>query len=80
MMEVQVTLYGGLALAAGVPSGERAVVQVAAGSTVGDLMAVLKLSGSLPAVVFHNGTKTDLKQTLHPGDHVLFIPPVTGGG
>jgi MoaE-MoaD fusion protein len=76
-MEVRVRLFAGLRERAGSGSLD---VDVPEGSTVGDVWPLLAL-GDEPAGLLYarNRTYVERADTLHAGDEVAVIPPVSGG-
>lgn len=77
-MNVQISLFANLRNYAPVDKGSFQM-DLAAGTTVEDLIAVLKIPATVQAVILVNGRRADLKTTLHPGDTVTLFPPMEGG-
>jgi molybdopterin converting factor small subunit len=75
IVHVSVTLKG--SFADRFPDG-RGEVEVAGGTAVGGLIAVLDLSHSSCIFVRH-GTMIDRGTPLSDGDHVAIYPPMAGG-
>ena len=76
-MEVRVRLFAGLRERAGSGSLD---VDVPEGSTVGDVWPLLAL-GDEPAGLLYarNRAYVERAETLHAGDEVAVIPPISGG-
>ena len=81
-MQVQVTFYGVLQQIVG---ARRLTLELPAETTVGALADALVgqypvLAERLPTAAFAVGDAlVDRRYTLHPGDHVALLPPVSGG-
>jgi molybdopterin converting factor small subunit len=80
-VEVQVRLFANLA--AYLPAaarGDPAVLEVAEGTTVGDLLHGLAIPAELPRLLLVNGQEPPaLDHPLSAGDVVSVLPPLVGG-
>jgi molybdopterin converting factor small subunit len=55
-------------------------IEIPAGSTVGDLKAILELRAELEDILLVvNGRTSEVGQSLKDGDEVHFIPAISGG-
>lgn len=61
------------------PDGGKATLEVAPGTTIGELMALLDLPGGQVHLIFRNNVHAQAEDVLEPGDRVAFFPPVAGG-
>jgi len=79
-MKVSIVCFGAMRdyLPAGSP-GNRADLEVAEGSTVGDLIDALGAPRRLAFAVLVDGTHADLGRSLDEGVEVTLMPPFTGG-
>jgi len=59
--------------------GEPMPVEVAEGTTVGQLLDHLRLSADEVKIVFVNNTVREAGHVLHDGDGLGIFPPVGGG-
>jgi molybdopterin converting factor small subunit len=60
-------------------SGNRAEVEVAAGSRVGDLVDALGAPRRLVFALLIDGRQATLEDALHDGAEVTLMPPFAGG-
>ena len=60
-------------------SGGRAEVDLAADSSIADLLRTLEVDPNLVALVTVNGRVADTTRALADGDRVDLVPPITGG-
>jgi molybdopterin converting factor small subunit len=56
------------------------LVDVAAGSTVVDVVRALGIPAELSRIVLVNGQEAEETEALHAGDVVTLFPPLAGGG
>ena len=76
-MNVHVRLFAGLRERAGTGALE---LTVADGATVGDLWPLLALGDEPGGLLYaRNRVYVERSETVHAGDEVAFIPPVSGG-
>jgi MoaE-MoaD fusion protein len=76
-MEVRVRLFAALRERAG---AEELVLELPDGALVGDALERLaEVIDRVPAVMAVNHEYADAAATLHPGDELALIPPVSGG-
>lgn len=57
----------------------RAVLEVAEGTTVGDLLRRLAIPEDLPRLLLLNGQEARPDRVLAAGDVVAILPPLAGG-
>ena len=77
-MRIDVRLL--LTFAEKAPGGENPfALELSAGSTVVQALAVLGLSPSAAKVVLDNGRLSTGAQVLNPGDQLTVFPPLEGG-
>jgi molybdopterin synthase sulfur carrier subunit len=79
-MRVEVHLFALLEryLPAG-SEGDGTALELAAGTTVGDVVTALKIPRELSCVTVVNGRDAPLEQVLRPGDVLSMFPPLAGG-
>lgn len=77
-MRVQVRLFATLARHAA-DHGGVLELELPEGSTIGDLVSLLKLPPEELKVTFVNGRRRPLDYPLHVGDRVGMFPPIGGG-
>ena len=76
-MNVRVRLFAALRERAGRGALE---IEVADGATVGDIWPLLELGAEPRGLLYaRNRVYVERTETLHAGDEVAFIPPVSGG-
>ena len=76
-MQVRVRLFAGLRERAGAPELE---LELPDGARVADALERMReLTAGVPVVMAVNHEYADAGATLHPGDEVALIPPVSGG-
>jgi MoaE-MoaD fusion protein len=76
-MNVRVRLFAALRERAGRGALE---IEVADGATVGDVWPLLELGAEPRGLLYaRNRSYVERSETLHAGDEVAFIPPVSGG-
>ena len=79
-MRVGVTLFATLARYLPQDSqGGSACLEIAEGSTVGDVAVALRIPADLPRIILVNDEDADDRRRLHPGDMVTLFPPLAGG-
>ena len=79
-MKVEVQLFA--TLAQYLPperNTDRAVIDVATGVRVADVLASLGVPATMPRIVLVNGHETDEDHVLGPDDVVAGFPPQAGG-
>jgi sulfur carrier protein ThiS len=80
MVSVQVNLYASLAKHLPGPiEGNECTVEVAAGTTVENLLTQLNIPDDAPKITFLNGVHSRMKEELKDGDRVAVFPPIAGG-
>jgi len=80
MNTVEVRLYADLArYTPGVRVGEPRAVTVPAGTTVGEILAMLGIPIEVARLVFVNGLACPLDRELCNGDRIGIFPPIGGG-
>ncbi|MBM3242397.1 MoaD/ThiS family protein [Candidatus Poribacteria bacterium] len=78
-MKIRLELIGYLAKS-GLPNGYKAgELDVADGTTMGQLLALLQISKEMQMLIAVNGRVPDESCILHAGDIVQFAPPIAGG-
>ncbi len=75
-MKVTVKLAGGLVHTLGFSQRE---LELAPGSTVGELLDVLGIDRARPVIVGRSGWAIDLTDEVHDGDRILISPVFSGG-
>lgn len=79
-MRVQMMLYASLAhLLPDDRVGNSCVIETGNGSTIGDLMNMMKVPRDQTKVIFLNGRHANEDQVVQEGDRVAVFPPVAGG-
>lgn len=79
-MRVQVHLFATLLdYVPGARAGEPQVMELAAGTTVADIVARLGLPPQEVAIVMVNGVHRDMDHVLADGDRLALFPPIAGG-
>ena len=79
-MRVEVRLFATLARYLPQPSQtDSTSLDIADGSTVGDVAAALGIPADLSRITLVNDTEADEARRLHPGDVVTLFPPLAGG-
>jgi molybdopterin converting factor small subunit len=79
-MKVNVRLFGLLRrYRPDVPRGGTLSLNVAAGTSVGQLLRGLGIPGEAPVVAMVNSMVRGLDHTLAEGDQLYLFPPVSGG-
>ncbi|UCE50877.1 MAG: MoaD/ThiS family protein [Desulfobacterales bacterium] len=77
-MKVQVNMYANLRQYS--PANEASfTLQLACGSTVGNLINTLKIPQSVKMVILINGRRADANTHLSPEDKIILFPPMEGG-
>jgi molybdopterin converting factor small subunit len=77
-MKVQVNMYANLRKYS--PANEASfTLQLACGSTVGNLINTLKIPQSVKMVILINGRRADANTHLSPEDKIILFPPMEGG-
>ncbi|MFZ5633824.1 MAG: MoaD/ThiS family protein [Bacillota bacterium] len=77
---LEVRVFGGLEKKIpGASFGKPMAVEADAGSTVGDLLQLLKIPADQVSTILVNGVHYNKEDLLKPGDRVAFFPPVGGG-
>lgn len=61
------------------PDGGKATLEVAPGTTIGELVTSLELPGGQVHLIFRNNRQAEAEEVLQEGDQVAFFPPVAGG-
>jgi len=54
-------------------------LELGEGTTIAQVLAILKIPDSLPMVHLVNGIHRKAEDPLHPGDVLSIFPPVAGG-
>jgi molybdopterin synthase sulfur carrier subunit len=54
-------------------------VDVAAGTSIAELLEQLKIPANDPKIIFVNGTHADANRILNDGDRLAVFPPIAGG-
>ncbi|MFZ5649511.1 MAG: MoaD/ThiS family protein [Bacillota bacterium] len=79
-MILEVRVFGGLEKRMpGAIYGKPIEMNVPGGTTVADLLRMLKIPEQDVFTTLVNGIHSNREYTLNPGDRVAFFPPVGGG-
>jgi molybdopterin converting factor small subunit len=80
-MKIDVCLYASLAsrLPETKTGNNTALMDVADGTTIGELLNHLSIQPDEPKIVFRNGLHAKLGDIINEGDRVAIFPPVAGG-
>ena len=79
-MEIEVQLFASLMQYMPGQTGHAPyVMEVAEGTTVGALLASLKIPTGLAKLIFRNGVHAREEEVLQNGDRVAAFPPIAGG-
>lgn len=79
-MRVQLLLYASLAkLLPPQGTGNAFTMEVEEGSSIGDLLALVKVPEDSPRIIFVNGRHAEADRELANGDRVAVFPPIAGG-
>jgi molybdopterin converting factor small subunit len=79
-VRVEVRLFATLARYLPQPSQtDSTSLDIADGSTVGDVAAALGIPADLSRITLVNDTEADDSRRLHSGDVVTLFPPLAGG-
>ena len=76
-MKIEVQLFASLMQY--MPGQAPYVMDVAEGTTVGAVLASLKVPAGLAKLIFRNGVHTREEDVLRDGDRVAAFPPIAGG-
>ena len=76
---MQVTVQAFAFLKKHLPDGGKATLEVAPGTTIGELITLLELPAGQVHVVFRNHRQAEREDVVEAGDRVAFFPPVAGG-
>ena len=61
------------------PDGGKKTLDVPAGTTVGEMIAILGLPAGRVHLMIRNNRQAGADERLQPGDTVAFFPPIAGG-
>jgi len=75
MMQITIKLFATLRIG----RFEEKILELSAGTTVGDIIRELDLPEKEVTLIFINGRHADLSTTLSDGDVLALFPPVGGG-
>jgi len=75
MMQINIKLFATLRIG----RFEEKILELSAGTTVGDIIRELDLPEKEVTLIFINGRHADLSTTLSDGDVLALFPPVGGG-
>ena len=76
-MKIEVQLFA--SLMPYMPGQAPYVMEVAEGTTVGAVLASLKVPAGLAKLIFRNGVHAREEDVLQEGDRVAAFPPIAGG-
>lgn len=76
---MQVTVRAYASLKKYLPDGGQSVVEVAEGTTAGDLITLTGLPAPQVHLIIRNNRQAEAGEELEAGDVVAFFPPVAGG-
>ncbi|MCU0578510.1 MAG: MoaD/ThiS family protein [Desulfobacterota bacterium] len=79
-MHIELHLFA--SLAEYLPDHEKGnpnVLELPAGTSIGELIDLLKIPSEAPRIIFRNGIHADREAVLMDGDRVGMFPPLAGG-
>lgn len=76
---MQITVRAYASLKKHLPDGGQSVVEVAEGTTTGDLITLTGLPAPQVHLIIRNNRQAEADEQLEAGDVVAFFPPVAGG-
>ena len=79
-MQVEVRVFATLRrYLPGLGIGEAKIVEVAPGTTFGELSNLLRLPSEEVKVCIRNSLHAEMQDLIEDGDRIAFFPPVAGG-
>jgi molybdopterin converting factor small subunit len=79
-MKIEIQLFASLAqYMPGQAGNAPRIMEVAEGTTVGEVLKTLKVPAGLAKLLFRNGVHTREEEVLQDGDRLAVFPPIAGG-